>query len=240
MEGPKTVTIAHAFGNSLSRLALALASSADIVEADVWLHRGRLVVRHERQLGPLPILFDRRPSALAGRDLGPLTLPLGRWYLRLALPPLTLAQVAARLDGRKELMLDLKGNDSDARAAYAEALARFLEEQRFGERTVVCGYDWELLERLGRLAPQVRVYYSANNPWRLERLREARGGEAARAVCIHHPLLDEALVGELKARGASVFTWTVDDLERARQLQRWGVDGIISNDLALLAALKEP
>ncbi|MFQ5879648.1 MAG: glycerophosphodiester phosphodiesterase [Dehalococcoidia bacterium] len=240
MDDHRAVTIAHAFGNRLDRLALALAAPVDMVEADVWFHRGRLVVRHERQLGPLPLLFDAKPARTAVTGLGAPALSVGRWYVRLAPAPLALSQVAAQANGRKELMLDLKGRASGVRPAFATALVRFLDDQRLTRRVVVCSDDWELLRLVQALAPDLRVSYSAKSLRQLERIWRAEDTLPLRAVCVRHGLLDEGLVGRLKERRTKVFTWTVDELERARQLQRWGVDGIISNDLALLAALKGP
>jgi glycerophosphoryl diester phosphodiesterase len=37
-------------------------------------------------------------------------------------------------------------------------------------------------------------------------------------------------------RGVRVCTWTVDDPGRRRKLIRWGVDAIISNDVAATVA----
>ena len=51
--------VAHRAGNHLDKLAEAFALGVDYAETDVWLHRGRLEVRHEKTLGPLPLLYDR-------------------------------------------------------------------------------------------------------------------------------------------------------------------------------------
>jgi len=39
-------------------------------------------------------------------------------------------------------------------------------------------------------------------------------------------------VEQLRAAGLAVVAWTVDDLERARELADWGVDGITTHRVA--------
>jgi glycerophosphoryl diester phosphodiesterase len=47
--------------------------------------------------------------------------------------------------------------------------------------------------------------------------------------------LDEAQVREVKAAGVPLMAWTINEVERARELWGWGVDAIATDDLALLA-----
>jgi glycerophosphoryl diester phosphodiesterase len=51
-------------------------------------------------------------------------------------------------------------------------------------------------------------------------------------------LLDERLVSSLKQREVRIYAWIVRQWARADALLRWGVDGITSDDLDLLAALR--
>ena len=53
-------------------------------------------------------------------------------------------------------------------------------------------------------------------------------------VIPHHKLIDRPLIEEIHAAGRKVFTWTVNDERQMRRLAEWGVDGIISDDTALL------
>lgn len=63
--------------------------------------------------------------------------------------------------------------------------------------------------------------------------------ERVRRVCIEHRFLNEERVRFLEGQGVNVYCWTVDDRGEARRLSAAGVDGIISNDLQLLAELSE-
>ena len=61
--------------------------------------------------------------------------------------------------------------------------------------------------------------------------------EGARRVCIQHRMLDDERLAFSRKHGVDVYCWTVDDAGKARRLVERGVDGIISNDLALFEAL---
>ena len=56
-------------------------------------------------------------------------------------------------------------------------------------------------------------------------------------VSLHvaHRVLDEALVGEIKAAGLRILTYTVNDRERARELAGWGVDAICTDRIDAIA-----
>ena len=54
-----------------------------------------------------------------------------------------------------------------------------------------------------------------------------------------HDLLDRSLVDEFHAAGKQVFAWTVNRERRMRTLTEIGVDGLISDEPALLARFRE-
>lgn len=52
----------------------------------------------------------------------------------------------------------------------------------------------------------------------------------------YHAMIRERAVRQAHRRGLRVFAWTVDDVDAARKLAGWGVDGIITNDPAKILA----
>ena len=54
------------------------------------------------------------------------------------------------------------------------------------------------------------------------------------AVFLHRSLLEKRLIHELRAAGKEIFVWTVNDPREMRSLAELGVDGILSDDTALL------
>ncbi|HXZ81956.1 MAG TPA: glycerophosphodiester phosphodiesterase [Terriglobales bacterium] len=55
-----------------------------------------------------------------------------------------------------------------------------------------------------------------------------------KAVMLHHRLVDEDRLRELREAGKQIFVWTVNTEEGMRYLAGLGVDGIISDDTVLL------
>jgi glycerophosphoryl diester phosphodiesterase len=55
------------------------------------------------------------------------------------------------------------------------------------------------------------------------------GQSGADNVMLYHKIITRSAVRALHSAGLHVFTWTVDDVERMRQLIALGVDGITTN-----------
>jgi len=189
-----------------------MAAGVDFVEVDLWLEGNRFVARHERRLGPFPFLYDK-------------------WYIKPSFGrPFTLADVAAEPVG---LFLDLRGD----RDRLLEPLLAALEELKALGRTILTSQDWKLLDRAREREPRLRLAYSAGYERQVGPLRRRLQADPPAMVSIRHVLLDATLIGDLKERGVMIIAWTVDDRRRARELLRWQVDGIVSNDLSLLRDL---
>ena len=216
----------------------ALAGDVEMIEVDLWFRGGRIEARHELRLGWLPVLADRRSRG--GSRIGPWAMPLPRgYYARLDVRPLLLAELLETTKGRKRLLLDLKAQDADPTRAYAQTLVRDIEAASAKEWVAVCGQSWPVLDRLREVAPGIEVRYSmqAKSQWSAYVRRLGRD-EATRAVCIHHSMVVTERTAFLKANNVDVYCWTVDDAETATALVERGVEGVISNDLGLLAGLR--
>ncbi len=232
--GRAPLRIAHGYGNSREGLAAALAADVDMIEADIWFRAGRVWVRHERRLGPLPILADQRSTG--GRYVGRWAVTVWpNYYVRPEIDTPRLEEVVERVGSRCRLLLDVKGGyQGKAADAFVSVLAGLPPEQ-----AAVCGQVWGMLERLRERAPRLEVRYSIEkrSQWeRFLRLLES-DGDAGR-VCIQHRFMDEGKARYLEEKGVDVYCWTVDDRAEAERLVAAGVDGIISNDLELLASLR--
>lgn len=236
---PHTQRIAHGYGNSRRTLALAVDGPVDYIEADVWYQGGRLAVRHERKLGPLPVLFDEKHEGHVGHGPGRFGLTLGRWYVKLQISPVYLEDVLALARGRRRVMVDVKWNPGARQSAFARALAQAVRLAAMGDEVTFCGQNWAVLERLRVIDPGLRVRYSIGVQRQLAAFGHVRQDETLRGVCLHQSLLSAQLIDILKRRGLDVWTWTVDDLALARELVALGIDGVISNRLDVLGALSE-
>jgi glycerophosphoryl diester phosphodiesterase len=211
-DGPRPFLVAHRAGNRLADLKVAEELGASLVEADIKLHFGRLEVRHLKTVGPLPILWDRRE----------LVAP---WRSRLQLRELLLATAP-----ETELLLDLKGLRTRLGECVLEAIRPYLRERRF----TVCARRWQLLEPFAGLP--VRCIHSVGSERQLRRLRRRFAGRRIDGVSIHEQLVDRDSVASLRAIADVIMTWPVNRPERARELLRLGIDGLITDDVAGLAS----
>lgn len=210
-----TLRVAHRAGNDGASLRRAARSGADLVEADLWLHRGVVELRHRRRAGP--VTWDRTGVG---------------WGARLPGLEALLAGLAALGPGAPEPMLDLKGDDVRLSARVADALAG-----GHAGPVTVCSRAWALLDPfIGR--PGTRVLHSAGDERELAALRRrAATGRAGDGASVRESLIPPGGVRVLQDEIGPVFAWTLRDPARARALAAEGVAAVISSDLALLAGL---
>jgi hypothetical protein len=208
----------------------------DVIEADIWYYGGDIHVRHERRTGILPFLYDGK---MKGHGPGPYSLQFGRYFVRPDIGGLRLRDLFRISDGRKRLLLDVKGRyrKSAARGFSAE-LARQIYRAGASSWVSVCGQTYGVLNELRRQASDVEVRYSVERETQWDSfMRKALSQSPARQLCIAHRSYTPERQDAVRAHGISAYCWTVDDTATAVRLVRSGVDGIISNDLRLLAAL---
>ncbi len=209
--GTRPLTIAHRAGNHLDSLRLAEEAGVDLVEADIWFYRKRLEVRHLKTLGPLPLLWDR-------------------WELRSAAGPrLLLPDLLHAAGPTTTLMLDLKGHERQ----LARAVADVCDQSLPGRPLVVCARHWPLLDAFAGHS-LVTAVHSIGNGRQLAAVLPRLTEHDHPAVSVHERLLTPAAVAAVKERGARIITWPINTVARVKELTALGVDGLISDDLALL------
>jgi glycerophosphoryl diester phosphodiesterase len=239
-----TIAVAHrgeprgCTENTLPALLRAIEHGADAIEVDVrCTEDGVAVVHHDETLSRL----WRHPAALAAmtaqqlRRHAPQVPTLGE-----ALDSLSVAGVP--------LVIDV-GSVPAALASYRVALEA-------GALPGAAGSRREYVEEgLRTPRPADRVWF-CGAPAALAALRELDAGaalmltwdgwpqprarvlEALRPTFYNpwHRWLGGRVIDNWHQCGVRVCTWTVDDPGRRRKLIRWGVDAIISNDVAATVA----
>ena len=213
---PTPLVVAHRAGNDLEALAATRSVQPDLAEADVHYFRGRLEIRHAKTLGPLRLLWDRHPWRLENPFAHQLTLP----------------ELLRELSPQDGLMLDLKGVSNTIVTPVIDAI----ETELPGREVTVASQNWQLLTRF-TTRPWARVWYSVG------KLSQVRGIfdrlDRADGVAIDHRLLDPTLARELRSHVPRVVAWTVNDRARWEVLATWGVNGLITDDWAMLSWARE-
>jgi glycerophosphoryl diester phosphodiesterase len=162
-------------------------------------------------------------------------LPLlwDRWSIEPGWRPrLLLEDLLAVLPPDVGIMLDLKGND----ALLPAALLRALDAHPRTGLVAVCSQNWALVDAFAS-RPGIVLIHSVGKSRHLRRLLpHLASHEAATsvAISIQQRLLDPATVRTLKDVAAHVMTWPINDAARAQELVDWGVDGVITDDIAVV------
>lgn len=215
-------------GNTIESWEAAVDLGVDMIELDVLRDRnGRLVIAHDYHDA-----MERRPLALSDA-----------------------------LDAFCEPPLDEVEIDCDLKLPGREAeLAGALEGRGLIERAMVSTMEVESLRKLRQIEPELRrgwTYPKTRRDWTAYRwaapgliaglaaIRRrfprtlAAGVEEldASAVWAYHQIVTPRLVQAAEDAGVELIAWTVDDLERMRELAAMGIHGICSNDPRLFAEL---
>jgi glycerophosphoryl diester phosphodiesterase len=207
--------IAHRAGNDPAHVRAAELAGVDVIEADLHLWRGGLALRHLKTVGPLPVYWDRWALAPPWRRFA------------------SLGDLLAGVQPETALMLDLKGSDP----AAARLLSAALGQAARRAPVFVSARSWPLL---GEIDPSLahRVA-SAARPGQLDRLIAAAPGRGLYGAALHLRLLERGRLDALREHAPVLLTWPVNHRHEAESATALGISGLISDDLALLAALRE-
>ena len=199
--------VGHNSGASLTTTRQAIANGADVIEIDVAAMDGRLVSAH------VP------PLAVVGHRVfrGPMLETVWRASADAAV-----------------IQLDLK----ESTPAFRALFFAFLEEHAAGRTVMVATADIAMLQLLEERFPAVLRFLSVPDRAALERLHgDPELIRTIDGVTIRHQLVDAESVIRLKEQGLIVLAWTVNDLTRVNDLVALGVDGISTDNLAIMSLL---
>jgi glycerophosphoryl diester phosphodiesterase len=210
------LAVAHRAGNDLDVLREAALLGADVIEADVHLHRGHLEVRHLKSMGPLPWLWDR-------------------WQLYPAdLDRLHLDQLMDALPAGQTVMLDLKGVGK-----VGPSTREYLHTRAVEHPLWVCARWWPSSLAFVDV-PWARVLLSARGRTEVARLRRyLRTGSPPYGVSVHLSMLRPDVVDEIQSYGTKVLSWPVDDEASLTRAHALGLDGVITKDLGIVKDLAD-
>jgi glycerophosphoryl diester phosphodiesterase len=213
--GAPLLLIAHRAGNDPAGVPAAERAGADVIEADLHLWRGQLELRHLKTAGPFPVYWDRWALAAPWRSFP------------------RLGDLLAAVQPETALMLDLKGVDPMG----AKLLSTALGQAARRAPVFVSARSWPLLDGIDPAVAH-RVA-SAARPGQLDRLIAHAPGRGLHGASLHLRLLERRRLDALREHAPVLMTWPVNhrlEVERATALD---VSGLISDDLRLLAALRE-
>jgi glycerophosphoryl diester phosphodiesterase len=116
--------------------------------------------------------------------------------------------------------------------ALAKAVADRVTRHSLADRVLISSFAPRALQQVRRMAPQLPLGFLTSplpSTWlarlRMWLVRDLR----PEAVHPHWRQMRPATVRRIHSRGQRIVVWTVDDVDRMKQLADWGVDAIITN-----------
>lgn len=199
--------VGHNSGDTIGTAVQALVHGADVIEIDVVMADGRLYAGHNA------------PNRIFGR-----TSFLGS--------PLSNAWVVASAAGA--IQLDLKHTSDD----YIELVSSFIATRQRFPALIISSSNLNVLQSMSESAPNAVLLLSIGSPNRLDALRDEEAAIALiDGVSIREDLVTEDSVDWLKDEELQIWAWTVNRPTRAAELAALEVDGITTDNLAILDAL---
>lgn len=193
--------------NTLAAFDFALAQGCDGFEFDVRLTAdGQAVICHDEIVRPQRWKIAARPA----RDL---RRP-------------TLEEVLSRYKDAAFLDIELKVQGLE------KTTAALLKQYPPARGFVVSSFLPEVLKKVRDLDPAVPLGLICETREQFARWREL----PVDYVIPHYGLVTQQLVSELKAAEKKILVWTVNLPSEMERLARWGVNGIVSDHPAQLAA----
>ena len=251
LESPRPLVIAHrgypamAPENTLLSFERGVASGADMVELDYHHSKdGALVVLHDYTLDRTTDATNRwggRGLKIADKTLAELKqLDAGKWFKHpqtgVALP--TLGEALDVIQRGSVTLIERKAGD-------AAACVKLLNDRQLVNQVVVQAFDWDYLRDYHRLEP--RQVLGALGPPGTKNGKKLTDAEKALSVAwldeikatgaraaVWNKQVDAASVKAAHDRGLKVWVYTINDLATAQQLFAVGVDGIITDNPAIL------
>jgi glycerophosphoryl diester phosphodiesterase len=221
--------------NTLPAFQSAVDAKADLVELDYYhSFDGVPVVIHDeildrttdaqRLLGQSGLLVT--DFALA--DLR--KLDAGAWFddrfKGSQLP--TLVESLDIIQSRSVTLIERKAGD-------AATLVRLLEQKNLLDKVVVQAFDWKFVAACRKLAPHLALGTLSGKPASDEQI-QAAAATGADVIVWDHQKIGREQIALIHKLGKKAWAYTIDDPQRAQQLTAAGLDGVITNKPAEIAA----
>lgn len=204
--------------NTLEGMEKALELGAPAMETDIQRTKdGEYVIFHDGTLKRM-CHVPYRIHDLTLEEVRDLRLPGPDWEQRQI--PL-LSEVLDLGKGRVKLYLELKGKDADEQ--MAQDVARMVRERGMEEECVLISLNYNLISYIATQIPDLQCgylyFFAYGSPARLYGnilMAQSNAISVQRTRSIH-------------SKGKKVYCWTVNSRQRALDMVRQRVDGIISD-----------
>jgi len=112
---------------------------------------------------------------------------------------------------------------------YAQLLLDFVNNLSLQERVSIQSFDPRVLQYIHQRQAEISLVYLTEDSLKIpsEQIKEL--GFYPDVYSCYYPLLKEHHLRQLQSQGIKVIPWTVNEIDEAKQLIDFGVDGIITD-----------
>lgn len=113
---------------------------------------------------------------------------------------------------------------------FAELLMKVIIGKKINDRVIIQSFDKRSLQVMRKNYPTMKLSFliDERDTISLKQYRQLLGFKPD-IISPDYSLLNPQIIDALHDQDILVIPWTVDDLETARKLYKWGVDGIITD-----------
>lgn len=240
--GERSMVVAHrgashyAPENTVAAAELAWEQNADAVEIDIHMSAdSQIVVMHdkdtERTAGEKFVISETTMDSLKTLEVGSFR---DEKYRGEPIP--VLADIVETLPEGKNLFVEIKSDKK-----IVPVLQKEFGDHPKVNQFVFIAFDYETIKAAKEAFPANQAYWLSSRLTEdtrtvLQRVKD----DGLEGVDLAHKLITPELMAVAEELGLDVHAWTVDDPERARELQSMGVIGITTNiPDKILAALTD-
>ncbi len=217
--------------NSLAAFGRGIADGADWLELDVQENaEGVVVIEHDRDFmrvaGVDLGVWQATDADLRDMDIGSVFSPE---FSDQRVP--TLREVLELAKGHSGVFIELKyyGHDTNLEAKVVD----LVEETGMESDIVIMSLEYDGVRKTAALRPE----------WTYGLLNTVALGDLTRLdvnfLALSAPAASLPMIRHAHRRGIKVYAWTIDDPIQMTVMMSRGVDGIITNDVALAHRVKD-
>jgi len=137
----------------------------------------------------------------------------------------TLAEALVAIADNAIALLEIKD------VSITKSVVRIVQNMDMVEQSVIISFHSSAIQTVRSLEPRLPTGYIIGSKENIEpiQLCQQLGLLGSSLLNVDHRLVTEDFIYETRRRGITLWCWTVDDIDRMRELQELGIQGITSN-----------